>query len=156
MTEWVHYSERPENSETAQRARSRYISANENVHRLYNRGAPMAAIFQAEIARDRAGWEWEQACATRADAPEESMKKPLTDAPRTQTCASCGAPVIFAKTNSGTTMILDAEPVENGNVVLAERGLAAVLGKHSVPSPDIPRYVSHHATCPDAGIWRSR
>lgn len=92
-------------------------------------------------------------------------------------CRSCSAPIWFGLTLKGKRMPIDPTPVEDGNVVIVEmerrmeaqvanlgRGGAAhategagdelprvrVLraGEH-VPV-DLPRYVSHFATCPEA------
>lgn len=46
-------------------ARTRYIDASEQVHRLVNRGAAADSeiVRSAEAARDRAGAQWERAYA---------------------------------------------------------------------------------------------
>jgi hypothetical protein len=57
-------------------------------------------------------------------------------------------------------MLVDAEPVENGNIILSERigdvPLAMYVPPIEQPTliPGPPRYVSHFATCPDAEKWR--
>lgn len=78
-------------------------------------------------------------------------------------CRSCGRPVRWAVTANGKRMPLDVDGVPGGNVVL-----------HPPPEPDGPhlakvyrdteaavaaegeatRYLSHFATCPQAGRWR--
>jgi hypothetical protein len=67
-------------------------------------------------------------------------------------CRSCKAPIVWARHEfTRRAMPLDAEPVENGNVVL-EGNVARVVGPN-VPVSG-PRYVSHFATCPNAGEHR--
>lgn len=74
-------------------------------------------------------------------------------------CRSCGAPVRWVTVAStvGTwpykAMPVDAEAVEGGNVEVAANGLAIVHGQPEL-DPQGPRYVSHFATCPQAGEWR--
>jgi hypothetical protein len=54
-------------------------------------------------------------------------------------------------------MPLDAVNVPNGNVVLRD-GQAVVLGKAALAElpADAPRFVSHHATCPQGAKWRRK
>ena len=74
----------------------------------------------------------------------------------TTTCRSCTAVTMWAKTPAGNSMLLDAEPVADGNVVL-EGGLARVVGPPSEGELDLsPRYRPHWASCPDAQKWRKR
>lgn len=72
-------------------------------------------------------------------------------------CSSCHAPIIWAKTQKGKPMPLDAEPSEKGNIVLTD-GVAVYLTKealaHVPPAPGERRYVSHFATCVDAAKFR--
>lgn len=74
-------------------------------------------------------------------------------------CQSCGAPVRFVPSQAtGRTMILDRDPVDHGNVTLEGNLLGEqVAVVHPGPAPVDPdrRYLSHHATCPDAARWRS-
>ncbi len=85
-------------------------------------------------------------------------------------CRSCGAPIWFGLTAKGKRMPMDLAPVEDGNVVVdylmatldqlasAYEGdqpppdgcRVRVLAKGETPGPDVPRYVSHFATCPSA------
>lgn len=85
--------------------------------------------------------------------------------PAIDDCRSCGARIFFALTTSGKSMPIDAEPTENGNVVLAEPAeIAAALGTPRVrvvssknPAPEgAVRYVSHFTTCPNAAFHRRR
>lgn len=70
-------------------------------------------------------------------------------------CRSCDAPIEWAEwADSGKAVPLDVGIVKNGN-------LALVAGKvHRFTADDDKlgrdRRVSHFATCPDAGKWRSK
>jgi hypothetical protein len=85
-------------------------------------------------------------------------------------CSSCGAHIWWGRTVNHKRMPLDAQPVEDGNVVvdqdvntliaLAEDQPAGapvpavrVLKKGEVPG-DVPRYTSHFATCANADRHR--
>lgn len=69
-------------------------------------------------------------------------------------CGNCRGNVIKARSISGTTMVMDAEPSETGTIAFTELygkpiahmlspgALAAIRGPH--------RYASHFATCRDA------
>lgn len=86
------------------------------------------------------------------------MSAPHPPEAREGTCRSCGAEVLWAKTQQGRAIPLDREPVASGNVeftgvldtvrVLAPDGDAVLFGG--------PRYVSHFATCPQADHWKTR
>ena len=79
-------------------------------------------------------------------------------------CRSCGAPVIWTVTEkTGKTMPVDAQPVENGNIRLEERGQTTNQGTtaptaiYDITDPlfgDGARYVSHFSTCPESKEWR--
>jgi hypothetical protein len=70
-------------------------------------------------------------------------------------CRSCGAPIRFVFTAMGGRMPIDLEPNPDGNVYL--RGHTAhVIKADTVLPPGEPRYMSHHATCPQAEKWRRR
>lgn len=75
-------------------------------------------------------------------------------------CRSCGAPVRWVITSRGKRMPLDAEPVDDGNVVLdmSDRNdpVAIVVPPEQILVEDGPRYVSHFATCPNADQHRRR
>lgn len=64
-------------------------------------------------------------------------------------CKTCRAFIRWVETEKGHRACLDADPVPNGNVVLRE-GRAHFLRKGEETRPDEPRYVVHHATCPNA------
>jgi len=82
--------------------------------------------------------------------------------PTPQRCRSCGASIYWATSDAtGRAMIIDAEPVSHGNVLLtlmlATGKLSAqVLGKDAQVEPGRNRYTSHHATCPNADQHRRR
>jgi hypothetical protein len=80
-------------------------------------------------------------------------------------CRSCDAEIVWAVTDSGKRIPVDAEPVDGGNVLLSDRGvqagprtpLATAVGKRVQPSlfgDDSLRYTSHFATCPHADTHR--
>lgn len=52
-------------------------------------------------------------------------------------CRSCGARIVWFKTDAGKNMPVDADTVEAGDTEL-----------------DLPRHVSHFSTCPDGNRWR--
>jgi hypothetical protein len=77
-------------------------------------------------------------------------------------CSGCGAPMIWAVTEAGKRMPLDAEPVPGGLFILDPADGATRGG--SVPPVaryarrDLAtigaRYTSHFATCPSASRFR--
>jgi hypothetical protein len=69
-------------------------------------------------------------------------------------CRSCGAAIRFVFTAMGGRMPLDLEPVDDGPVVLRGNTAYVIKRDEDVPKGE-PRYVPHHATCPDAKRWRS-
>lgn len=68
-------------------------------------------------------------------------------------CRSCAAEIIWAHTEKGKRIPLDAEPVEGGNIELRD-GIATIYGQAIFGTEAL--YVSHFATCPDAAEHRSR
>jgi len=83
------------------------------------------------------------------------------------TCATCGAPIIWAVTASGTRMPLDATPdLERGNVRLFSTGQGEPDVAYVYATPADARkawipgsksgWVPHFATCPDADMFRRR
>lgn len=71
----------------------------------------------------------------------------------TTQCRSCGADIVWAKTESGARMPLNASPtrgfqLQEGRFV--EAGQAPILG------PLTTVYVSHFATCPNAAEHRRK
>lgn len=76
--------------------------------------------------------------------------------PETRPCRRCGNPIWFLKTPSGATMPLDADPVEDGNVIVKD-GMAVVLKQDLFSQPpEGPRYLSHFATCPAPREFRKK
>jgi hypothetical protein len=87
-------------------------------------------------------------------------------------CASCKAPVIWAMTENGKRMPVDAEPVESGTILLSHRlpaqppvalvqraaGLAKLRAEHERSPQEGPLrlFTSHFATCPHADQHRRR
>lgn len=75
-------------------------------------------------------------------------------------CSSCGAPIIWARTEKGRRMPLDPGAREDGNVARlgAQVGgdlLVEVLpAGHTATSGDPLRFVTHFVTCPHADQWR--
>lgn len=73
----------------------------------------------------------------------------------TKRCRSCGAPLAWAKTESGRWMPLDEAPVEDGNIALAREGRDVVaLNYEPLSHGGRPRYQSHYVSCPCADQWR--
>lgn len=84
---------------------------------------------------------------------------------KVSTCRSCGARIVWTKTEaSGGLMPVDAAPAEGGNVLFT--GVeASTMDGGTIPVARVeagpplfddgePRYLSHFATCPDADDWR--
>lgn len=78
------------------------------------------------------------------------------------TCKSCGAPIIWAATDTGKRMPIDRLPAAGGNVRLTEvdgQPHAAVVGATIDlfdPADNGDRHLAHFVTCPDADDWRSK
>ena len=81
------------------------------------------------------------------------------------TCRSCLAPITWAISVHGRPIPIDAEPVEGGNLVLVDgthdtdRGAEPVTiarRPDALLEPDLPRYVAHFTTCPNADEHRKR
>ncbi|HKE79039.1 MAG TPA: hypothetical protein VKB54_07010 [Solirubrobacteraceae bacterium] len=77
---------------------------------------------------------------------------------RTATCRSCGAQIVWAETEKGRRMPVDADPNPLGQIVLRGHGTTplAICGVPDDAYPGEPRYASHFQTCPQAGDWRRR
>lgn len=76
-------------------------------------------------------------------------------------CGACGAPIVWARTQRGERMPVDAEPhPELGNVILSGQPphvTAGVLSKGQAAgarSVGQRLHLSHFATCPKAGEFR--
>lgn len=73
-------------------------------------------------------------------------------------CKSCDAEVMFVSSaTTGKLQILDATPAANGNIVIVD-GKAKVIPKGDLFAGEHegPRYLDHHASCPDAAKWRRK
>ncbi len=66
-------------------------------------------------------------------------------------CRSCGASVVWGRTPAGKAIPLDAEPVDGGNLGIRDDG--TVVSSHGFPA-GAALYVTHFATCPNAGQHR--
>lgn len=67
------------------------------------------------------------------------------------TCRSCNQPIMWAMTEKGNKMPLDAEPVRwGGNIRVHDDGTCSVLHKDEPRMPGEMLYRSHFATCPKA------
>lgn len=77
-------------------------------------------------------------------------------------CRSCGADVTWTVTANAKRMLVDSEPVPNGNVQLyhAPEGLkATVLAGERLNAARIAGaqlHLSHHASCPQGKEWRKK
>lgn len=76
-------------------------------------------------------------------------------------CSTCGAEIVWCRTERGKAMPVDADPVPDGNIEIdlldsgprarvlpAEPLLVCIEVRHE------PRYVSHFVTCPQAAQHR--
>lgn len=71
-------------------------------------------------------------------------------------CSTCGAPIRWAKTAKGKPIPLDAEPRDDGNIVL-ERGVAIVLGPlERLQRGEKTLFVTHFVTCPQSAEHRRK
>lgn len=76
------------------------------------------------------------------------------------TCDSCAAPILWATTSKGVAMPIDAEPSDDGNVLLAVQTaalVAAVLGVNQAAGArdnKVRLHRSHFQSCPDADRHR--
>ena len=76
-------------------------------------------------------------------------------------CRSCGASVVWARTQYGRWMPVDAFPATEGNVSIERQSDGALIAGVRAQTwftlrPDVPRFTSHFATCPQAGQHRRR
>lgn len=72
------------------------------------------------------------------------------------TCRSCEAEIVWALTEHGRKIPLDAQPAENGTFALSippDGGDPGAIHAPKVAAPG-PRYLSHFATCPNAAEHR--
>ena len=73
----------------------------------------------------------------------------------TEPCRSCGAPVVWAITESGKRMPVDAKSDDRGRLRLYVDNLGVVHVTHDPFSATV-HFRPHFATCPDAESWRKR
>lgn len=77
---------------------------------------------------------------------------------KTAACSSCGATIVWTRTQGGKRMPVDAEPAANGNIVLGDGDPPAAI----IVPPDereralYPLYVSHFASCKFAAQHRRK
>ena len=71
-------------------------------------------------------------------------------------CRSCGKPIIWARTEAGKAMPVDALPVATGNLVATGEDTVRYVSKGRPAEPGVPLYVSHFSTCPDSKGWRKQ
>jgi hypothetical protein len=71
-------------------------------------------------------------------------------------CRSCGAEVFFVPSGSSTrVLIVDAKPEKR--VVLTDGAGRWISPQHeSARAHIVDTYTDHHATCPDAEVWKGR
>lgn len=70
-------------------------------------------------------------------------------------CRTCGASIIWCVTDKNQRMPVDAEPAENGNLLISlEGGQYFVTAGRSEHSDGEPLYTSHFATCVNAAQHR--
>lgn len=73
-------------------------------------------------------------------------------------CKSCGAPIIWATTQKGKLMPLDAAPDPDGNLAVSR--WATVIAVHPrtelTDTQGFPTHKSHFATCPHAAEHRRK
>lgn len=76
--------------------------------------------------------------------------------PEQAKCRSCGADILWCRTEGGHLTPVNAEPDDTGNMVILD-GIAKVV-KDSLfePMTEGTRYKSHFATCPAAAKHRKR
>ena len=70
-------------------------------------------------------------------------------------CRSCGAKIYWVRTVNNAKMPINAEPSETGNIYFVET-IAHYTRAGVVLPPGTRRWVSHHATCPQAAQHRRR
>lgn len=70
-------------------------------------------------------------------------------------CNSCDAQIVWAVTDSGKRMPVDAAPVVDGRLRLLHID-GQVRVRYVQDHVVVDRYRAHFATCPDAQSWRRR
>ncbi len=72
----------------------------------------------------------------------------MTTQPR---CRSCSAPILWARTEYGNLIPLDADPIPDGNIAFVD-GVCKVVRRGELFEPvyEGPYFKTHYATCPQA------
>jgi hypothetical protein len=71
------------------------------------------------------------------------------------TCRSCRAEIVWALTDKGARMPVDAKSATDGNLVLYRQGGEQRVRSVRLPEDQLrPRHTSHFATCPNADHHR--
>jgi hypothetical protein len=73
-----------------------------------------------------------------------------------QRCRSCGAAILWARTDRGKSMPVDAEavnPPKTGNIFISTKN-GVLTAKTVPPAPGLR--LPHFVTCPSADRWRKR
>ncbi len=73
-------------------------------------------------------------------------------------CRSCEAAIAWCLTPAGKNMPVDAEPADDGNLVIeADRvGDPVVIAYDPAKHAGRERFKSHFATCPQGTQWRNK
>ena len=73
----------------------------------------------------------------------------------TMTCRSCGKNLMIVNhERTGKPAPVEAEPVENGNIMLNPDGTYGIAPKGYEWPEGAKRYQSHYVSCPSAKGWR--
>lgn len=69
-------------------------------------------------------------------------------------CRKCSQPVVWAVNHNEKNVLLDAEPVENGDIVMSHLDPGGEMRVRNVRRDEdvtgVPRYTCHFVTCPKA------
>lgn len=76
-------------------------------------------------------------------------------------CRSCNAEIVWAWTAANKSMPVDAAPTDAGTLRLLDLPTGPRVEVIADPDqwmliPEVGRYTSHFATCPQADRWRTR
>jgi hypothetical protein len=94
--------------------------------------------------------------AERTGITRAAVETSATTLDQNGRCRSCAAPIAWRHTVGGKRIPLDLAPSAGGNIAVSDHRTAVTLSADEVAAAaaDVPRYVSHFATCPDAAKWR--
>lgn len=73
---------------------------------------------------------------------------------KTASCSTCSAPIIWAQTDHGKPMPVDAEPVANGNIELQQPNDPRDPPVAHVVKAGWGTHQSHFSSCPNADQHR--